>query len=82
MNDVFLLQNVQAGFGTHPAFYSMLTVVLSAVGVGGNGEELYHSPSCRVEVKNEWRYISTPRGRDKLCLCVPLQRLRLLQNYI
>ena len=58
-----LHQNVQTDSGTHAAPYS--------VGIGTSFRrgkqpmsETDHSPPSSVEVKNEWRYISTP----PLCL--------------
>jgi len=49
----FLLQNVQNGSGSHPAFYSMDTGVLSPV-IKQVGCVVDHSALSCAEVKNEW----------------------------
>jgi hypothetical protein len=51
--DFFLLQNDQNGSGSHPAFYSVDTGVLSP-GIKQVGYAVDHSPPSSVEVKNEW----------------------------
>jgi len=51
--DFSLLQNVQNGSGSHPAFCSIDTGVLSP-GTEQVGCAIYHSPPSSAEVKNKW----------------------------
>jgi hypothetical protein len=53
---------VQTGFETHPASYPVGTKG-SFTGVKRPGREADHSPPYNVEVKNAWRYISSPSIR-------------------
>jgi hypothetical protein len=39
-----------------------------AWGKSGRGDEVYHSPPFRAEVKNEWRCTSTPTYDSTACL--------------
>jgi hypothetical protein len=48
-----LLRNVQNISRTHPASYSF-------PGVKRPGREINHSPTASAEVRNKWRYTSTP----------------------
>jgi len=67
----FFIFGTQIGSGAHPASYSMGRGVLSR-GAKHPGCDFDHSPPCSYEVKNEWRYISSPPmrfhgvGREKL----------------
>jgi len=54
-----LCHRVQTGSGMHPAFYPMDTGG-SYPGVKRPGREADHSPPSSPEVKNMWRYTSTP----------------------
>jgi len=56
--DISVLQNVQAGSGTHAASCSMGTRQFS-LGRKWLGND-NHSPTIRTKVKNEWNYIFSP----------------------
>jgi hypothetical protein len=57
--DLPLLQNVQTGLGSYPASYSIDTITLSP-GTEQPSHVADHSPPSSVNIKNEWRYTSTP----------------------
>jgi hypothetical protein len=57
--DFALLQKVQTDSGAHLASYTMGTGVLSR-GVKRPDHDVYHSPPSSDEIRNEWRYTSTP----------------------
>ena len=71
--DLYLLQIVQTGCGTHPACYSIGIVVLS-LRIKRPEREVNHSPSFSTEVKNQWSYTNIPPicihgvGRENLML--------------
>jgi hypothetical protein len=48
------VQNVQIGSGNHQP------PIQCVPGIKRPGHEADHSPPCSAEVKNEWRYTSTP----------------------
>jgi len=50
---------VQTGCGAHTASYPLVPGALTP-GVKWPGHETGHSPSCSAEIKNTWRYTSTP----------------------
>jgi hypothetical protein len=47
------------GFGAHAASYPSGIVGFS-LGVNWKGHEADHSPPCNAQVRNAWRYNSTP----------------------
>jgi hypothetical protein len=49
------LHRVHTGSGSHPALYGMCT------GGKAAGREADHSPPSSTDVKNAWRYTSTPK---------------------
>jgi hypothetical protein len=57
--ELFLLQSVQARPGSNPSSHSLDTVTLSP-GVKQQGCEFDHSPPTSTEIKQDWRYSSTP----------------------
>ena len=58
-NRFSLVQSVPTGSGTHLEPYSLRSRTLSSR-VKRLGREDYHLPQSSTEVKNEWRYTSTP----------------------
>jgi len=54
------LFSVQTGSGAHPASNQWIPGALSP-GVKRPGREADHSPSSSAEMKNAWRYTSTPQ---------------------
>ena len=57
--DFSLLQKIQTAFGSHPAFCSIGTGLLSR-GVNRLGREVYQSSLCSAEVKNKWSCVFIP----------------------
>jgi len=51
--------HVQTNSGAHPASYPVGTRGLS-LGLKWPGREANHSPQSSAEVRNAWRYTSTP----------------------
>lgn len=59
---VFIPKVFQTASDADPSFYSLHTRILSP-GVKLQKRELDHFPPTSAEVKNEWRYTSTPAMR-------------------
>jgi hypothetical protein len=55
--DFSLLQDVQTGPGAHPPFFNGFRV--SFPKLQPTGRDVF-SPASNADVKNKWRYISTP----------------------
>jgi len=58
-SDRCLLQSVQTNIGAHPASFAIN--VREFTEVKQPWREAVHPPPNNAEVKNEWRYLSTPR---------------------
>jgi hypothetical protein len=59
--DISLLQNVQKGYGVHPASSPVVTGVLSP-GIKRPGREINDSSPSNAEVKNQSLYFYSPNA--------------------